>query len=345
MDLTKRNHYNPCFWTALWNQDYLLAIRRGARPKLPARRHFVYSLCMKPGKTIETVVDNVHFDTNLGLADMTPESMKDFCRRRFPEEYKKVAQYVDENPEALVMDFENILRGVESPHGHEHFLDAAKQGDFGSAEHKGFVSVLLIMQAMRSHEFMQAMLASTESAGIAKWEYFWLLKGAWSDRVVLSRAVSPLAMARWTLYRTERDRFPLCDSPVMIGRDSVMVPLSPRLLAEVDFTVASPEDEWIVREGIPNSKFREFRRRAIQNSFKDIIFSDRDELHRWLELKECQARRRSLNSEAGYADAVREAAMRVTWAVGGFGRVPDDFERWIGPILDASSTTGNPNSV
>ena len=107
----------------------------------------------------------------------------------------------------------------------------------------------VVTQAMRSHEFMSSMVPRTSAAGLEKWEYFWMLKHMWADRIALARAMTPLACARWTLYRTDRHRFPLCDSPVMINRDNVKMTLSPRLLAEIDLTVQAPEDKWIVRDG------------------------------------------------------------------------------------------------
>jgi hypothetical protein len=121
---------------------------------------------------------------------------------------------------------------------------------------------------------MTSMLDSTTPIGIEKWEYFWLLKNAWSHPLILARAGAPLAMSQWTLYRTVDHRFPLCDSPVMIDRDTLMVVLSPRLLLEINLTTPCPEDHWTVQNGISTRKYREFRRRAIANSFKDILFHE-----------------------------------------------------------------------
>ncbi len=50
MKLTKRNHYNPCFWTALWNESYYQQVVSGiegkksprakrSRLECPIRRH------------------------------------------------------------------------------------------------------------------------------------------------------------------------------------------------------------------------------------------------------------------------------------------------------------------
>ena len=64
-------------------------------------------------------------------------------------EYANMARYIDEHPDTLVMDFENILAGTEK-HGHEYLLEAARHGGFSSVQHKGFVTCLVIIHAMRS---------------------------------------------------------------------------------------------------------------------------------------------------------------------------------------------------
>ncbi|MEQ1845089.1 MAG: hypothetical protein ABL983_05860 [Nitrospira sp.] len=231
-----------------------------------------------------------------------------------------MVEYVKQNPESLFMDFEDILQAVEQLPAYESLIEAARLGGISSPEHRGFLTCLLIIHAMRSHEMMQAMLDVTNSLGIAKWEYFWLLKNAWSDQALLVQATMPLACSRWTLYRTDIDRFPLCDSPVMIGEHTLMAVISPRLLLEVDLTLAGREDEWYVKEGISPSKFREFRRRAIKSSFKEIIFSNREELELWRNDPEFRSRVAMMSNSSEHKTAIADAAARVVWAVRGFGR-------------------------
>src|SRR5258706_15817693 len=200
MNLTKRNHYNPCFWTALWNEAHYLQVGSKVAGKGSPRSQRVHALNVRSGAIYSTAVEHLHFDKNLGLAEMTPDSMKRFCRRWFPEKYVEVAKDIDQHPDALIMDFENILSGTEK-HGHGFLLEAARYGGFSSVQHKGFVTCLVAIQAMRSHEFMTSMVTRTAAAGVEKWEYFWMLKHAWADRKALARATAPLACARWTLYR------------------------------------------------------------------------------------------------------------------------------------------------
>jgi hypothetical protein len=52
------------------------------------------------------------------------------------------------------------------------------------------------------------------------------------------------------------------------------------------------------------------RRRSIQNTFKDIIFSDAGELQRWKALPEFRARMRMFEDREREAEAVFSGAQR-----------------------------------
>jgi hypothetical protein len=319
---TKRNHYNPCAWIALWNATYFQAIVYGAKPTESAREQIVFVLNLRSCEIYESTVERVHWDKGLGVAEITPDAMKAFCRRWHPDRYNDISEFINANPESIFMDFEDILQAVEQMPAYESLIEAARLGGISSPEHRGFLTCLLIIHAMRSHEMMQAMLEVTNSLGIAKWEYFWLLKNAWSNQALLMKATMPLACSRWTLYRTNSDRFPLCDSPVMIGPHTLMAILSPCLLLEVDLNVSGREDEWYVKDNISSSKFREFKRRAIKNSFKEIIFSERKELELWRGEPEFSSRARMMSNLRERQVAISDAAACVVWAMLGFGRLP-----------------------
>ena len=332
---TKRNHYNPCFWTALWNRTYYRAFLDGEIESEKAREQTVSVLNFRSARIYETKVDSVHYDKGLGIAEITVESMRRFCQKWFPSESGGLESYVIDHPESLYLDFEEILAGIESKGFYDSLMEAAKIGNLSSVEHKGFLTVALIIHAMRSHEMMASMIEVASLKGMDKWEYFYLLKNVWGNPLMLARAVTPLACSKWVLYRTEDHRFPLCDSPVMINRDTVMVVLSPRLLLEIHLKTSAPEDDWTVRDGINSSKFREFRRRAIENGFKELIFSDREELEDWSKTPDFKARTAALDNINTRRNVIGDAANRVIWAMAGFGRVPQDFERSIRHIFNA----------
>jgi len=181
---------------------------------------------------------------------------------------------------------------------------------------------------------MTGILEGPSQSFIDKWVYFWELKHAWSNRLVLARAVTPLALGEWTFWRTPDHRFPLPDYPVMVDRDSVLAILSPRLLLRIDLNTSQPEDQWNLIEDITEPEFEAFRRRAIRNLFKDLIAPDENVLQSWQSLPEYQDRTRELATAESRASCVREAAARIIWAINGCGRVPPDFESWAGRLFD-----------
>lgn len=305
----------------------------GRVDSISPRDQDVYVLNPQSGNIYPNRVKNVHLDRDLGVAKITQESMKDFCRRRFPTKYESFCQSLEKHPETIYMDFEDILTGMEGLAGYQSLMDTVITCAIRDVIHKGFLTCHIVMQAMRSHEMMNSMIKEMNSIGIPKWEYFWLLKNAWGNKDVLAGATIPLAFSRWILFVAENHTYPLCDSPVMIGEKTLMVVLSPRLLLEINLNERAPEDTWTVRKGINASKFREFRRRSIQNSFREIIFHDPNELKIWRNTREFKDRSRDLCNNAKADELRLDAANRVIWAINGFGKLQENLESRINNLV------------
>ncbi len=278
---TKRNHYNPCFWTALWNLEYFSLFLQGSEASQPSREQLVWALSAKAGRIYQTKTSAVHYDKDLGVAEITPESMRKLLQRKGPEKHPEVLDYLEGQPESLYVDFEDILKAIEKTEAYMTLMSTARSGRIPSFQEKCFLAGFIVYQALRSHEMMLSMLESAGNLGIEKWEYFVKLKGAWSAVSFLAPAVADLSLARWTLYRSQENRFPLCDSPIMIEVESIMAVLSPRLLLEVDRLTPAGDELCRTRDGISGKKRSEFRQRAIANTYKEVIFSDQEELERW----------------------------------------------------------------
>jgi len=337
--LTNNNHYNPCFWTAYWNEQYYETARKEENPLLKPRDQKIFSLNVYADKIFPSKVENVHFEKKLGVAEITPESMKRFCARWAPSKLEKFSNYLKDHPENLIIDFEDILTEIEKKCGYDSLINFVKNERIESVQHKGFLTCLFVYHALRSYEMMNAMINNFQGIGVDKWEYFWLLKNAWGNSLILARAVTSIAFSQWIIYRTDKHKFPLCDSPVMVNRSSVMVILSPRLLLEINLNVKSPEEIWKIKDGISSSKFREFRRRAIQNTFKEIIFHDESELQYWQKTKEYKLRGSLIRNKNDLQTLIQEAASRVIWLVNGCGRIPNDFEEKMSQFFNSELTS------
>lgn len=213
---TSRNHYNPCFWTALWNEAYFAKFCSGQERDTHARHQSVYSLNLCANRILETKVEAIHYHKDLGVAEITPASWKDFCVRRGLAERNGLPAEESELGSGLFLDFEATLTGVETAAKYSCLMRAAQIGGLESLEHKGFLIAMLMIHAMRSYEFMSILIGEMDSAGVEKWEYFVELKRAWSNRKELMRAVVVPMLGEWTFWRSDNHVFPLCDSPVMM---------------------------------------------------------------------------------------------------------------------------------
>jgi hypothetical protein len=258
--------------------------------------------------------------------------MLEWCKKWFPARVTALAAHLHKDPNPLYLDFEPTLHGMEQLQGYQAIMDAARNERILSATHKGFLACGLMMHAMRSYEFSTSMLRFQQGRQPSKWQYLWLLKTAWANERVLARAVLPLAMGEWTLWRTRRLLFPFCDSPVIIPRDGLIALISPRLVLEIDLTVTRPEDHWIARDEMPPHELDVFGRLLLGNTFKELVAWDRETLERWQCDPQCRNRIEALSNKEARDAAIAEAADRVIWGVMGFGRVPDDFETW-GPAV------------
>jgi len=330
---TKRNHYNPCFWTAYWNPSFFEATIANPKDAIAPRKQLIYALNLRSRVVYQTKVGAVFYQKNLGTAEITPESMKRFCKKYYPSKYDSFCRDIEKHPESVFLDFEDILEQIENKAGYNSLTEAVRIGGLSSIEHKGFLACILIIHAMRSYEMMTAMLDLANCIGMDKWEYFWLLKNAWANPLILARAVTPIALGKWTFYRTQEHTFPLCDSPIMISANALMAVLSPRLLLDINLNIHNPKDQLSTYEDLSVTKFHEFESKAINSTFKELIFHDRVELKRWSELPEFQERAATINNPSKEKQAIHEAANRIIWALEGFGRVPPDFEQKVKPYF------------
>jgi hypothetical protein len=277
---TKRTHYNPCFWTAHWNPSYYASAILGNLTGLSARKQAVFALNIKSGKIIDTSVERVHFDKTPGMAEITREAAETFCAKYHPE---KLGEFRTRNKAAsypVAINPEQLFGTIESLPCYQTLLDVIRRQNIATAEEKCFLACFIYLQFVRSHAIMNASLEWHAELGIDRFESFITLKWNLEDPEFWGRVAVPLVFCKWVLFATDTDTFPLCDSPILCGWDSVTVALSPRLLLKIYPGARATEYQWKVKRGIKSSNLAEFRRRTIGNTFREIIFSDRGALAR-----------------------------------------------------------------
>lgn len=319
LNITKRNHYNPCFWTAHWNPDYFRCKADGNGQPGKARIQRVYTLNIKSGEIREDAVKNVHFEKDLGLAEITREAEEDFVQRHYPGTYEEFLQANKQAPYPIEIDFEDFFTGIEGLLPYQVLKEVVRRGSIQSAEEKTALACFIVFQNMRCHSIMNAMIEWNTELKRHKFEHFLTLRRLLSNAQALMRLVLPIVTCRWTLFNTASDMFPLCDSPVLIQPHSIMIALSPRLLLEIQPNVLESECQWQVCRTIEPSKLDEFRRRTIGNSFREIIFGDRSLLEMWQRTPEFQDRIELVRDVKNYNQLVQSEGSKELWHINAYG--------------------------
>jgi len=172
MTLTKKNHYNPCFWTAIWNASYYDRFVRGEERNLKARDQVVAALNVKANKIFTRSVNDIHYDKNLGIAEITKDSAESFAERYHPDKYLEFLHNNSEDDYPVYIDFEDTLTELEKMPPYEVLLSTAKNRGIASLEEKAFLGYFILLQLHRSHAIMNSMLEWYANLGRTKFEHF-----------------------------------------------------------------------------------------------------------------------------------------------------------------------------
>jgi hypothetical protein len=202
---------------------------------------------------------------------------------------------------------------MESLPCYQTLLDVIRRQNIATREEKCFLAFFIYLQFVRSHAIMNATLEWHADLGIDQFESFVTLKWNLENPEVWERAVVPLVFCKWVLFVTETDVFPLCDSPILCGAESISVALSPRLLLKMYPGIRATEHQWTVKRGIKPSNLAEFRRRTIGNTFREIIFSDQRVLEYWRSTADFKARTQAIKTMTGYNRIVERNAEHNRW--------------------------------
>ncbi|MBB6135524.1 hypothetical protein HD842_003691 [Massilia aurea] len=318
MNITKRNHYNPCFWTALWNLTYYEKSIAGTISEESARKQVVHVLNAKSQKIYPASVEVVHFDKNLGVAEISKSAAEDFVRRHHPNRYK---QFISENATAsypIKIDFENVFSGIEATPAYPTLIKVATTQTVNNLIEKCYLASFVVLQNLRSHSMMKAMIDFHEATGREKFEHLITFKWKLGDSDFLFGLVHPLINSQWNLYTSPDHCLPLCDSPILVEPGSVMVALSPRLLLDIRTDTPAAEGMMPTSQRIDSSTLEEYRLRTIGNTFREII-GEPKQLEAWKASVDFQRRSEIIKDIKLYNAMVQATDNRELWHLNAYG--------------------------
>ena len=291
MSLTKRNHFNPCFWSALWNETYHSHFMAGEESKLRARESQLIFLEINSNTILRLKADDVFFEKGLGLAEITQEKALEFCRRHHADRYEEFSKDVESNPETLILDFENIFSGLEQMPIYTTMINSARTGKIETDMDKSWIAFFTTHHQLRSHAYLQNLFEAYEAKGRAKFEALIELKWALSRKDFMTEETVSAFRRKWTLYRTPRKIIPLSDAPIVGTPKMQFVTIAPDTLITIEYYNA---DGLGVEYGsrIPTHVYNLFLRTISKYATKGLVFSTEKAAEKWRESAAWKARRK-----------------------------------------------------
>ena len=120
------------------------------------------------------------------------EVAEDFGRRHHSNHYEKFLRDNSKTAYPLFIDFEDLLTAIEKLPPYQLLLKGALTGKVESAMEKANIGTLVILQLLRSHSVMNAMIDRHHEIGYSKFEHFVTLRWLLSDQKFLLNLVNAI---------------------------------------------------------------------------------------------------------------------------------------------------------
>ena len=277
---------------AIWNKDYHSKISKGERPQ-SARSQILHYLDIHSNKHLLAKAENIHYEKNLGLAELPKDKVLEFCRRHHPDRLDEVTQDFKNYEGDYIIDFENLFSTFERVPIYDNVLECAKTGIIKDDEHKAWVSMFLTHHVLRSPQYLDALIERNKNRGIEKFETLITLKWSLQEKVFLTKEIISVYKRQWTIYKIDSMPLPLSDFPIIATRGSVFAPLGPDVLLFVTSQDAHGVGISYERR-IPDQIMKEFLRTTIFRINKGLVFSDEQYLLKCKESQWWKKRRKDL---------------------------------------------------
>lgn len=273
MLITKKNHYNPCLWTAYWNFNYYH--NEDLKNSQKARNQQIYSLNLIGNKILTTTVEKVFYEKGMGIANITYNSVLDFTKRNQPHDFNDIQNTPKKYFNDLIMDFENFFtildELIQNP-----LKSIIHKNEINTIEDKIHIASFIVDLKLRNYKNFNNLVYLNSQQKKPKFELFWNLKKDFSDPEYLMKMIIPIVASEWILYRSNKFSFPLGDDPILINRKNILFALSPKMLLKINFRKkVPPENICIIKDNINFLNYKDFMGRTVQNSYREIIFSDK----------------------------------------------------------------------
>lgn len=268
------NHFIPCYWTAYWNSEYLIAKRKNEETKYPRKVHVSY-FNLKAGKILNAKTEKIFIDKYRGLAPLETEN--DFEKIKENYIYDNDEHFINQHY-SLVVDFENHFTEYENL-SKPALLRTIKSKSIKDIKDKTHLAQFFILQSIRNPSFLDERLSFIEKKGKNKLDLLLDIKSCFADIKKIENLIIPLVYSKWTLYSVKKGILPISDKPILDYNNHIFIPLAPDILIEVELNIKT-EEIASYKYKIPTLKYLKFKNRTIKNMRNGIV-GHTDLLKKW----------------------------------------------------------------
>lgn len=313
MNVTKRTHYNPCFWTALWNHEYYKAVENQEHDSLPAREQKVYCLNLYQNEVRQISTNQVFFENNLGLVKFDEKDIEQFIKRNYPEHAKERKFLIKKGD--LLIDFEDLFSFLEESPAYKNLISLVKDKKINSLEEKGNIAAFVLVHNIRNHVMINSLIEFGEHLGSSKLEHFILMKWMLQDFEWMKNIISKYISGHWTLY-TFKKSIPLTDSPIINDNGEILCVLNPYQILSIRLKKRTNQIQYKTVGNFCQRK--RFQKKLISNTYREIVFTNESQAEKWKNSKEWNRRRNLILKKKSFSKMIEKKGGDELWQINAY---------------------------
>ncbi len=288
-NFTLRNHYNPCFWTALWNREYYDIIKNSTERNKKSRDYKLKGIRFSCDKIIENKADNLFFELHMGLVVLSIRELRNLYYK-LPKDYifiSKVNKFRIKYLSwlipnwGIIIDIEPLFRVLESMNGTNAVLDLVKHGKIIDKTHKSLLATFIYTQQIRSPLTFSANYQKNKHANNPKAFSILDFILSLSNETEMYNVINLYTQCMWHIYTADIDIFPLSDLTIYEDKHNVIAVLSPRHLIIIDKEHKEDDEKYNISMSKELLDF--VFKIVIQNTFKDLVLENETVLNHLLD--------------------------------------------------------------
>lgn len=270
---TNKNHYLPCFWTALWNTEYYFEAISGLQALLP-RKRFVNVLNLKSNTIYKSKTEKIFYVEGLGHIPLTYKEYLELSS--FGE---MTSEHIDVNEEGTyILDFENHFTTLEDAVDYNYIFSFIKRnGRIDDMQAKIKMSVILFYHNYRSRRYIESLFDKYSDCDNLRLEAYYEWKYL-MDKISITLQILKFLDSKWTVYSLEYSDLPLCDNPFINDENEIIAIISPRHLIKIELTKRSNSITY--KSNFKCLEYKKIIKKIIDNTDSVIVSADVDLLEK-----------------------------------------------------------------